>query len=99
MLTTTGITGLTAAIALRKLPNVDVQIYERATELRELGQAIALNPNGLRTLEKLGLDKILSDELGYRCPSGIPQTLRYISVALSRSKAFVLTIIQTLEDE
>ncbi|THY75974.1 FAD/NAD(P)-binding domain-containing protein [Aureobasidium pullulans] len=72
-----GITGLTTAIALRKLPNVDVQIYERATELRELGQAIALNPNGLRTLEKLGLDKILSDELGYRCPSGIPQTLRH----------------------
>jgi hypothetical protein len=72
----TGITGLTTAIALRKLPNVDVQIYERATELRELGQAIALNPNGLRTLEKLGLHNLLSDELGYRCPSGIPQTLR-----------------------
>ncbi|KAI5199790.1 FAD/NAD(P)-binding domain-containing protein [Aureobasidium subglaciale] len=65
-----GITGLTTAIALRKLPNVDVQIYERATELRELGQVIALNPNGLRTLEKLGIDKVLSGELGYRCPSG-----------------------------
>ncbi|KAI4728865.1 FAD/NAD(P)-binding domain-containing protein [Aureobasidium sp. EXF-10728] len=72
-----GITGLTTAIALRKLPNVNVQVYERATELRELGQAIAINPNGLRTLEKLGLDKVLSDELGYRCPSGIPQTLRH----------------------
>jgi salicylate hydroxylase len=71
-----GITGLTTAIALRKLPNVDVQIYERAIELRELGQAIALNPNGLRTLEKLALHELLSDELGYRCPSGIPQTLR-----------------------
>ena len=71
-----GITGLTTAIALRKLPNVDVQIYERAIELRELGQVIALNPNGLRTLEKLGLHKVLSDEAGYKCPSGIPQTLR-----------------------
>lgn len=71
-----GITGLTTAIALRKLPNVDVQIYERATELRELGQVIALNPNGLRTLEKLGLHRLLSDDLGYKCPSGIPQTLR-----------------------
>ncbi|KAH0359924.1 monooxygenase, partial [Aureobasidium melanogenum] len=72
-----GITGLTTAIALRKLPNVDVQIYERATQLRELGQAIAINPNGLRTLEKLGLHKVLSDEVGYRCPSGIPQTFRH----------------------
>ncbi|KAK6000328.1 hypothetical protein QM012_003960 [Aureobasidium pullulans] len=72
-----GITGLTAATALRKLPNVDVQVYERATQLRELGQAIAINPNGLRTLEKLGLHKVLSDEVGYRCPSGIPQTLRH----------------------
>ncbi|KAH0275177.1 monooxygenase, partial [Aureobasidium melanogenum] len=72
-----GITGLTTAIALRKLPNVDVQIYERATQLRELGQAIAINPNGLRTLEKLGLHKVLSDEVGYRCSSGIPQTLRH----------------------
>jgi salicylate hydroxylase len=71
-----GITGLATAIALRKLPNVDVQIYERATELRELGQVIALNPNGLRTLEKLGLHNVLSDEIGYRCPSGIPQTFR-----------------------
>jgi hypothetical protein len=71
-----GITGLATAIALRKLPNVDIQIYERATELRELGQVIALNPNGLRTLEKLGLHNVLSAELGYRCPSGIPQTLR-----------------------
>ncbi|KAH0379223.1 glycoside hydrolase, partial [Aureobasidium melanogenum] len=72
-----GITGLTTAIALRRLPNVDVQIYERATQLRELGQAIAINPNGLRTLEELGLHKVLSDEVGYRCPSGIPQTLRH----------------------
>lgn len=71
-----GITGLTTAIALRKLPNVDVQIYERATQLRELGQAIAINPNGLRTLERLGLYKVLSDEVGFRCPSGVPQTLR-----------------------
>ncbi|KAI5196102.1 FAD/NAD(P)-binding domain-containing protein [Aureobasidium subglaciale] len=66
-----GITGLTTAIALRKLPNVDIQIYERATELRELGQVIALNPNGLRTLDKLGLDRVLSGELGYKCPSAL----------------------------
>ena len=84
-----GITGLTTAFALGKLPNVDVQIYERATELRELGQVIALNPNGLRTLEKLGLHRLLSDDLGYKCPSGIPQTLRCVR-APSRDREMLM---------
>lgn len=72
-----GITGLTTAIALRKLPGIDVQVYERAPELRELGQAIALNPNGLRTLEKLGVESVFADNTGFRCVSGVPQTVRY----------------------
>lgn len=40
-----GIAGLATAIALRQLPNVDVLIYERSTELKELGASIALSPN------------------------------------------------------
>ena len=44
---------------------MDVQVYERATELRELGQAIALSPNGLRSLEKIGVDSVLEDGFGY----------------------------------
>lgn len=40
-----GIAGLATAIALRQLPNVDVEIYERSTELKEIGASIALSPN------------------------------------------------------
>lgn len=32
---------------------------------------------GMRTLEKLGVHNALTDENGYRGPSGIPQIVRY----------------------
>ena len=41
-----GIGGLTTAIALSKI-GVDVQVYERAPELREVGAGIALASNAL----------------------------------------------------
>ena len=72
-----GIAGLTAVIALRKQPNVNIQIYEQAAELREIGASIALGPNGLRTLERLGLDNAISDEVGYRGPSKIPMIYKH----------------------
>lgn len=43
-----GIAGLATAISLRRisgLSNVDVQIYEQAPELLEIGASIALSPN------------------------------------------------------
>lgn len=40
----TGIAGLTAAIALGKHPNIKVELYEKATELREIGASITLGP-------------------------------------------------------
>ena len=49
-----GIGGLTTAIALNKL-GVDVEVYERAPELREVGAGIALASNALRALDALGL--------------------------------------------
>jgi salicylate hydroxylase len=72
-----GIAGLTAAIALRKLPNVHVEIYEQATSLREIGASIALGPNGLRTLQRLGIDNAIRDEIAYRGPSNIPMIYRH----------------------
>jgi 2-polyprenyl-6-methoxyphenol hydroxylase-like FAD-dependent oxidoreductase len=72
-----GIAGLTAAIALRKQPNIGVQIYEQASELKEIGASIALGPNGLRTLERLGLDNAIRDEIAYRGPSNIPMIYRH----------------------
>lgn len=43
-----GIAGLATAISLRRildLPSLDVQLYEQAPELREIGASIALSPN------------------------------------------------------
>ena len=72
-----GIAGMTAAIALRQLPNVHVDIYEQATTLREIGASIALGPNGLRTLQRLGIDNAIRDEVAYRGPSNIPMIYRH----------------------
>lgn len=71
-----GIAGLTAAIALKEHPGVNVQIYDKATELREVGASIALGPNGLRTLEKLGVHNALDDSIAFRNKSGYPMIYR-----------------------
>ncbi|ROW10843.1 hypothetical protein VPNG_05368 [Cytospora leucostoma] len=67
-----GIAGLGAAIALKNHPAIDVQIYERATELREIGASIALGPNGMRTLDRLGVENALSDDIAFRNKSRHP---------------------------
>ncbi|KAL7782937.1 putative monooxygenase [Trichoderma ceciliae] len=75
-----GIAGLATAISLTRISGIadlDIQLYEQAPELREIGASIALSPNGLRTLEKLGIDSALSDEIGFRGPSGIPHIYRH----------------------
>lgn len=61
-----GIAGLTAAIALKDHPLIDVQIYERATELKEIGASIALGPNGMRTLDRLGVYNALDESIAFR---------------------------------
>ena len=49
-----GPAGLGAAIALSALPNIDVSLYERAKELREIGAGIRIGYNCWRVLELLG---------------------------------------------
>jgi 2-polyprenyl-6-methoxyphenol hydroxylase-like FAD-dependent oxidoreductase len=48
-----GIAGLSAAIALRKV-GAEVAVYERAPELREVGAGISLWANAMRALDSLG---------------------------------------------
>ena len=50
-----GIAGLATAVALRQLPFVDVELYERSPELGEIGASIALSPNvrGLTILARV----------------------------------------------
>jgi salicylate hydroxylase len=43
-----GIAGLATAISLSRIasiPNIDIQLYEQAPELLEIGASIALSPN------------------------------------------------------
>ncbi len=71
-----GIAGLSAAVALKDHPAVDVQIYERAARLQEIGASIALGPNGMRTLERLGLHDALDESVAFRNKSGLPMIYR-----------------------
>lgn len=48
-----GIAGLSTAIALRKV-GIEVSVYERAPELREVGAGISLWANALRALDYIG---------------------------------------------
>ncbi|ARZ72126.1 FAD-dependent monooxygenase [Streptomyces sp. HU2014] len=50
-----GIGGLAAAIALRKV-GVDVEVYERAGELRATGSALSVMSNAVTALADLGID-------------------------------------------
>lgn len=49
-----GIGGLAAALALLRR-GIDVDVYERATELKEIGAGLTMSPNGTRLLAHLGL--------------------------------------------
>ncbi|KAM5385188.1 hypothetical protein ACJZ2D_001149 [Fusarium nematophilum] len=72
-----GIAGLITAIALIKHPGVNVQVYERAEELREIGASIGLGPNGLSSLDKLGVQNALTGDILYRQKSGRPMVYRH----------------------
>ena len=50
-----GIGGLTAALALRR-DGHDVEIYEQASQLAELGAGVQISANGARVLFALGLE-------------------------------------------
>jgi salicylate hydroxylase len=53
-----GIGGLAAALALIQR-GIDVDVYEQAPELRELGAGVQISANGTRVLHALGLKEAL----------------------------------------
>jgi salicylate hydroxylase len=53
-----GIGGLTAAVALRQA-GFDVDVYEQASALTEVGGGINMGPNAVRVLQRLGLGPAL----------------------------------------
>ena len=54
-----GIGGLAAANALLQR-GLDVRVYEQAPALTEVGAGVALQPNGIRMLRRLGLGNELA---------------------------------------
>jgi salicylate hydroxylase len=53
-----GIGGLTAALTLRR-SGFEVQVFEQASELREVGAGVQISPNATRILHRLGLEEPL----------------------------------------
>ncbi|MFE3627237.1 FAD-dependent monooxygenase [Streptomyces goshikiensis] len=50
-----GIGGLTCAVALRRV-GIDVEVYERATELRDVGSGLSVMSNAVTALAGFGID-------------------------------------------
>lgn len=50
-----GIGGLATGIALRQA-GLDLQVFERSTDLREIGAGLMIWPNGTRSLQALGVE-------------------------------------------
>ncbi|KAG5727722.1 Salicylate hydroxylase [Termitomyces sp. T112] len=51
-----GIGGLTAAAALSAYPDIDIEIYEAATQLTELGAGIGIFPRPWKVMQILGIE-------------------------------------------
>jgi salicylate hydroxylase len=64
-----GIGGLTAALCLRR-HGIEVDVYERAPALREVGAGVQISPNAARLLHRLGLGAEL-DRVGVRPDSAV----------------------------
>lgn len=62
MIIGSGIAGLSAAIALRKA-GLQVAIFERATQLTEVGAGISLWSNALRALDKIGAGTVIRERI------------------------------------
>src|SRR5688572_29771134 len=55
-----GIGGLTAARAILQR-GFDVDVYESAPELKEIGAGVSLSPNAMKALRSLGLEDAVRD--------------------------------------
>ncbi len=55
-----GIGGLAVALGLQRR-GIEVQVHEKAAELREIGAGVIIQPNGRRVLADLGVDEALAE--------------------------------------
>ncbi|EEB95696.1 hypothetical protein MPER_05292, partial [Moniliophthora perniciosa FA553] len=54
-----GIGGLTCALALSKFPDIEIDVYESAGKLAEIGAGIGLFPRPWKIIRELGLEQDL----------------------------------------
>jgi 2-polyprenyl-6-methoxyphenol hydroxylase-like FAD-dependent oxidoreductase len=78
-----GIGGMTAAVALKQ-KGIDVEVYERAAELKEVGAGVSLWPNALKALHQLGM-KARLDSMSFVSQDGAVR--RANGTILSRTSA------------
>lgn len=60
-----GIGGLSAAVALKKA-GIDCTVFEAVKEIRPVGAAISIWPNGVKCMQHLGMGDII-ETYGGRC--------------------------------
>jgi 2-polyprenyl-6-methoxyphenol hydroxylase-like FAD-dependent oxidoreductase len=82
-----GIGGLTAAIALRR-KGLEVEVYERAAELTDVGAGISLWPNALKALYQLGMQPAL-EALSFVSAEGALRTSRGAVLSRTTAREFV----------
>lgn len=71
---------LTAAKSLRHFypkEAVDIKIYDKASQLSEVGASIGVHTSGLRILDKLGIHDALDESICIRQSSGSPIAFRH----------------------
>lgn len=73
-----GPAGLGAAIEFQKLPFVNLQVYEQAKELREVGAGISIQRNTWRMLDALGVYDNIDQKNIFRAPDGHSVQHRYV---------------------
>lgn len=61
-----GPAGLGAAIEFAKLPFIEWKLYEQASEIREIGAGLSIQPSTWRLLERLGAAQNLKPHDIYR---------------------------------
>jgi salicylate hydroxylase len=64
-----GIGGLTAALALRQ-KGFEVEVFETAPELKEIGAGLDLGPNSIRVMRSLGLEDAVR-AIGWHAPTRV----------------------------
>jgi len=68
--------GLSASIALSRLPFVDWHLYEKRPEFSEIGGGFSLQPQTWKLLERMGAATNLASEDYFRSPDGLVEQRR-----------------------